>query len=66
MKKIKQDWRSHVSTAMGLIVSIANAWITIDWTVFDIHKEYPKLVLSALIAIGGYVTSLNKNNASNK
>jgi hypothetical protein len=41
------------------VVAIANAWITIDWVTFDIQKEYPKLILSALIGIGGYMTKIN-------
>ena len=66
MNKIKQNWESKLSTAMGFIVAIATAWITIDWTVFDINKEYPKLILSALIGIGGYMTKIksNENNES--
>jgi hypothetical protein len=59
MKTIKENWQSHISTAMGFIVAISTAWITIDWTVFDINKEYPKLILSALIGIGGYMTKIN-------
>jgi len=59
MKKIRQNWQSHISTAMGFIVAISTAWITIDWTVFDIQKEYPKLILSALIGVGGYMTKIN-------
>jgi hypothetical protein len=59
MKKIKENWQSHISTAMGFIVAISTAWITIDWTTFDISKEYPKLILSALIGIGGYMTKIN-------
>ena len=59
MKKIKENWQSHISTAMGFIVAISTAWITIDWTTFDIKKEYPKLILSALIGVGGYMTKIN-------
>ena len=62
MKKIKQNWESKLSTLMGFIVAISTAWITIDWTVFDISKEYPKLILSALIGIGGYMTKINSND----
>ena len=47
---------------MGFIVAIATAWITIDWITFDINKEYPKLILSALIGIGGYMTKINSND----
>ena len=59
MKKIKQNWESKLSTIMGFIVAISTAWITIDWVTFDINKEYPKLILSALIGLGGYMTKIN-------
>ena len=62
MNKIRQNWESKLSTLMGFIVAISTAWITIDWTVFDINKEYPKLVLSALIGIGGYMTKIKSND----
>jgi len=45
---------------MGGIVGVAAAWMTIDWSSFDIHKEWPKLVLSALIFLGGYLTEVIK------
>jgi hypothetical protein len=61
MKTIKDNWQSKLSTLMGFIVAIATAWITIDWITFDINKEYPKLILSALIGIGGYMTKINSN-----
>jgi hypothetical protein len=56
---MKKNWESKLSTLMGFIVAIATAWITIDWSTFDINKEYPKLILSALIGIGGYMTKIN-------
>jgi len=62
MKKIRQNWESKLSTLMGFIVAIATAWITIDWITFDINKEYPKLILSALIGIGGYMTKIKSND----
>jgi hypothetical protein len=62
MNKIRQNWESKLSTLMGFIVAISTAWITIDWTVFDINKEYPKLVLSALIGIGGYMTKIKSDD----
>ena len=60
MDKIKKGWRSILSTIMGGIVGVAAAWMTIDWASFDIHKEWPKLVLSALIFLGGYLTEVIK------
>jgi len=62
MKKIKQNWESKLSTVMGFIVAISTAWITIDWVTFDINKEYPKLILSALIGIGGYMTKIKSDD----
>lgn len=62
MNKIKQNWQSKLSTLMGFIVAISTAWITIDWVTFDINKEYPKLILSALIGIGGYMTKIKSND----
>jgi hypothetical protein len=62
MNKIKQNWESKLSTLMGFIVAISTAWITIDWVTFDINKEYPKLILSALIGIGGYMTKIKSND----
>ena len=62
MKKIRQNWESKLSTLMGFIVAISTAWITIDWVTFDINKEYPKLILSALIGIGGYMTKIKSND----
>lgn len=59
IKKFKQNIASHISTIMGCIVAIAQAYITIDWVNFDIKKEWPKLICSAVIAIGGYMTSVN-------
>lgn len=54
----KKWWADHMSTVMGILLAVSTAWMTIDWTTFDISKEYPKLVLSAIIAIGGYVTTI--------
>lgn len=46
------------ATISGLTVAIASAWMTIDWTTFDIKKEWPKLILSAVIAVGGWKSTL--------
>ena len=62
MRKIEQNWESKLSTIMGFIVAISTAWITIDWVTFDINKEYPKLILSALIGIGGYMTKIKSDD----
>lgn len=54
----KKRIADYGATILSLIVAIASAWMTIEWTTFDIKKEWPKLVLSAVIAAGGYVSTL--------
>lgn len=52
---------SIISTILGALVAVANAWITIDWDNFEWNRNtITKLVLSGLIALGGYMTSINK------
>lgn len=58
-KKNKQT--SLAATILGVSVAIANAWITIDWNNFNINTEYPKLLLSAVIAYGGYKSRIKTN-----
>lgn len=59
MKKFKENIASHLSTIIGAIIAIATAWLDIDWSDFDVKKEWPKLALSGIIALGGYATSIN-------
>jgi|TARA_B110000503_G_C6889339_1_gene306049 hypothetical protein len=54
----KKRIADYGATILSLIVAIASAWMTIEWTTFDIKKEWPKLILSAVIAAGGYVSTL--------
>jgi len=63
MNKLKKkltstDW---LATMSGLVTAIATAWVTIDWLTFDINKEWPKLLLSAVIATGGYFSKFKTN-----
>lgn len=61
MKKFVNKMNSDfLATAAGLVVAIATAFITIDWANFDISKEYPKLICSAVIAAGGYFSKMKK------
>lgn len=55
-----RKFHSTLSTIFGAIVAIANAWITIDWDnfIWSINTGI-KLFLSALIALGGYMTTIN-------
>lgn len=59
MKKLKNNWRSHVSTLAGLFVAIVTAWTTIDFTTFNIETDWKKLIIPSLIAFGGWITKLN-------
>jgi hypothetical protein len=56
-----------LSTIFGSIVAIANAWITIDWDnfIWSINTGF-KLFLSALIALGGYMTTINHKRLNKK
>jgi hypothetical protein len=54
----KRKLADYGATILSLVVAIASAWMTIEWTTFDIKKEWPKLILSAIIAAGGYVSTL--------
>ena len=57
-KAVKNKLADHSATIVGVTVAIASAWMTIDWVTFDIKKEWPKLVLSAIIAAGGIVSKI--------
>lgn len=58
MTQKRLNWISdHGATIMGILVAISQALVTIDWNTFNIEKEYPKLILSAIIALGGYVST---------
>jgi len=55
-----RNWRNLASTLIGLGVAIANAWVNVDWETFQMDtKHLAPLVVSAMIAIGGHMTSIN-------
>ena len=62
--KLTKKQASQLSTILGLIVAIANAWANVDWTnfVWD-TKHVAPLIISALIALGGKMTSININES---
>jgi 16S rRNA U1498 N3-methylase RsmE len=56
MKKFNPDF---LATGLGLLVAIANAWMTIDWDNFEWSaNNCIKLGISAVIAMGGYVSTI--------
>ena len=61
MKKIASKINGNaLATIAGLLVAIGNAWATIEWENFEFTKgNIAKLTVSAMIAIGGYVSTIN-------
>lgn len=60
MKNIIKKYKSELSTLFGALVAIATAWQSIDWDNFEFNSgNVSKLLISAIIALGGYMTSIN-------
>lgn len=57
--KLTKKQRSQVSTLLGGLVAIAMAWQTVDWETFAFDaKHLMPLLLSGLVALGGYLTEI--------
>lgn len=63
--KLNKKQRSILSTVMGGVVAIATAWVTVDFEnfAFDFNHIAP-LVLSGLVALGGYMTTINSKDGN--
>ena len=60
MKNLITKYKSELSTIFGALVAIATAWQSIDWENFEFNPAtISKLMMSAIIALGGYMTSIN-------
>ena len=60
MKNLINKYKSELSTIFGALVAIATAWQSIDWDNFEFNPAtFSKLMMSAIIALGGYMTSIN-------
>lgn len=58
--KAKQKMAGYAASALGLMVAIANAWITIDWEHFEFTEgNIIKLALSGIIATGGFISRIS-------
>ena len=54
---------SYGASIGGIIIAVANAWITIDWDNFSFTQgNIMKLSVSALVAIGGCVSKIAIKN----
>lgn len=58
--KIKKNAHSWIATVIGVLVAITMAWQTVDWDTFNFKRDWIKLLMSAIPAIGGYMTQLKK------
>ena len=66
--KMSKHTRSILSTLMGALVATLNAWVNVDWNTFAFDaKHIAPLFISGMIALGGYMTTINaKDNGTNK
>lgn len=63
--KIKDKIRDWGATIAGIVVAVASAWSTIEWSTFDIKRDYMKLIVSAAIAIGGIFSKFKQVTPKN-
>jgi len=59
-KKLKNRISDWGATIAGIAVALGTAWSTIEWSTFDIKRDYMKLIVSALIALGGYFSKFKQ------
>jgi hypothetical protein len=57
-----KKYKSEISTIAGILVAIATAWSTIDFSTFEFSKDWHKLIIPAIITLGGYLTKINVND----
>lgn len=58
--RLSKRHRNLLSTLFGAAVAIATAWVSVEWNTFALDfKHIAPLVLSGLVALGGYMTSIN-------
>lgn len=57
---LKRLNRNALATILGAITSLCTAYAVIDFSTFDIKKDWFKLVVIGMPALGGYMSSINK------
>jgi len=65
MKGILYKYKSEISTFAGLLVAVGTALSTIDFSTFNWQTEWPKVFVSIMIAVGGYVTQIKVERDGN-
>jgi len=59
--------RSILSTLMGALVATLNTWVNVDWSTFALDaKHIAPLLISGMIALGGYMTTINAKDNGNQ
>lgn len=56
--KIKSISKSALATIFGILTSLCTAWAVIDFNTFDIKKDWFKLIIIGMPAIGGYISKI--------
>lgn len=64
--KRKNWWANHGATIAGLVTAVGTAWATIDWTTFDLQRDGIKLIISAVIAGGGWLSKFKVKDEISK
>lgn len=59
-QKIKSLDGGKLATIFGALTSLCVAWSSIDWATFSLKRDWMKLVVSGIPALGGYMSTLNK------
>lgn len=61
--RLSNRHRNLLSTLFGAMVALATAWVSVEWETFDFDfKHIAPLILSGLVALGGYMTTINAND----
>jgi hypothetical protein len=61
--RLSKRHRNLLSTLFGAVVAISTAWVSVEWETFAFDfKHIAPLVLSGLVALGGYMTTINVND----
>lgn len=51
---------SMLATILGALTSVCTAWAVIDFDNFNFSKDWIKLIIIGLPALGGYMSTINK------
>jgi hypothetical protein len=65
--QLSKRHRNLLSTLFGAIVAISTAWVSVEWETFAFDfRHIAPLVLSGLVALGGYMTTINSKDENTK